>query len=679
MSPRVPHESDRVVSDDSNLHEGGYSVVVVFAIEQRNWSALPADTPTRVRRLLERCLDRDVKTRLRDIGEARVALASPDRPDAAAAAAPQQHRRAMSIVPAAAIAIVAAIASALGVSYFRAPAATSPSPVVRLPFEAPNTVASEVGDPTISPDGKTMLFTGRGADGRKVLWAQALDSGEAKPLPDTDDAIEPFWSWDSKSIAFGAQGKLKRLDIGESRAKALTDAGRSNNGSWSRNGVIVFSPDYGALLFKVSSSGGERTQVVLSTPGSGGDRYPAFLPDGKHFLFFRNQGVFVGSLDATDAKHMLDMGPAVYAPPGWLLYVRNGIVVAHRFDTDRLELTGDAHPIAPAVSADTWARGARLSVSETGVLVMGHAPAYDYQLAWFDRKGRPAGTLGPVRPTRVAQLPRISPDGSRVVVQIRDTRALNQDLWLGDVASGSFDRLTTAPEQEQLPVWTADGTSVFASTSRNGVGGVYRFPIGGGQVDRVSRGTNFPMDASMDGWLYFTHRGESTRIDIWALRLDNGQPAKGATARVIVDSEFDDNAPQISPDGRWLAYQSDVTGTYEVYVRQMTDGRAGPAVKVTTGHGMTPRWSRDGGTLSFASAPQGHLSARMMSVSVTPVGDRLQLSAPTPLFNVRMLPKDTVARDYDIAPDGRFLVGTVVGGESRTAATVVLNWPAIVK
>ena len=543
----------------------GISDVLAAVLRQDiNWSALPADTPTRVRRLLERCLDRDVKTRLRDIGEARVALASPDRPDAAAAAAPQPHRRAISIVLAAAIAIVAAIASALGVLYFRAPAATSPSPVVRLPFEAPNTVASEVGDPTISPDGKTMLFTGRGADGRKVLWVRALDSGEAKPLPDTDDAIEPFWSWDSKSIAFGAQGKLKRLDLGESRAKVLTDAGRSNNGSWSRNGVIVFSPDFGAPLVKVSSGGGERTQVVPRAPGSGGDRYPAFLPDGKHFLFSRNQRVFVGSLDATDPKQVLDMGPAVYAPPGWLLYVRNGIVVAHRFDTDRLELTGDAHPIAPAVSANTWARGARLSVSETGVLVMGHAPAYDYQLAWFDRKGRPAGTLGPVRPARVIQMPRISPDGSHVVVQINDTKTLNQDLWLGDVASGSFERLTTAPELEQLPVWAADGTSVFASTSRNGVGGIYRFPIGGGQVDQVSTGTNFPMDVSRDGWLCFTHRGESTRIDIWALPLNNGQPAKAATAREIVNSEFDDNAPQISPDGRWLAYQSDVTGTYKV-------------------------------------------------------------------------------------------------------------------
>jgi len=638
-----------------------------------DWSALPAATPPRVRQLLERCLDRDVKTRLRDIGEARVLLASPG--PAPAADSPQ--RRGVSIGMTAGLTAIAAIGAALAVFSFR-PASTAPDvPVVRLPFEAPAAVISEISDPTISPDGKTMLFSGRGADGSKVLWVRALDAEDATPLPDTDDAIEPFWSWDSKSIAFGANGKLKRLDLGATRAQVLTDAARLNNGAWSRHGDIVFGPDYGAMIMKVAATGGPRSEVVKADsegrPSEG--RYPVFLPDGKHFLFWGGNRTWALSVDGGELKQVLDAGPVVFAPPGWLLYIRNGVVVAHAFDTERLEVSGEPKPIAREDSGELWGRGTRLSVSETGVLVIASPPGQNYQLAWFDRSGKPAGTLGPVRNSTVIEVPRISPDGSRVVVQINDVKTRNQDLWLGDVSRGTFERFTTVPQMEQLPVWSGDGTSVFANASRPGMQGIYRFPIGGGPEELVAPGTLFPANASQDGrWLYFTSRGETTRLDIWAMPL-----TKDAKPQPVVNSEFDDTSPNVSRDGQWLAYQSDITGIYEIYVRRLTDGRAGPATTVSNGHGLTPRWSRDGRTLFFVSAPQGFLSARMMSVSMTPAGDQLQFGAPATLFNARMMPVNSLTRDYDIAPDGRFLVGTVVGERSRTAAMVVLNWPAIVK
>jgi Tol biopolymer transport system component len=639
-----------------------------------DWSALPVDTPSRLRQLLERCLDRDPKTRLRDMGEARVVFAHPGAP-----LAPARKVGGFSLAATAVIAAVAAVLAAVVVMTMRPSASPSRLPLVRLSLDTPDVVVSEVGDATISPDGTKVVFSGRGTDGRKILWTRPLGSPDATPLPDTDDAIEPFWSWDGKSIAFGAQGKLKRLDLGATRAKELTDAARSNNGSWSRDGVIVFSADYGAPLFQVPAAGGKREEI----PGTKNARYPLFLPDGKHFLYSaggRLQRVLVRSLDSLDEKELLTTGPAIYAPPGWLLYVRDGIIVAHAFDANRAELSGDPLPIAPAESDNRWAEGSRLSVSETGVLMLARAATYDYQLAWFDRTGVPAGALGPVRNVRVAHVPRISPDGSRVVVQLRDSKTQNQDFWLGDVIRGTFERFTTTPAQEQLPVWSPDGRYVLASTARNQVTGIYRIPVEGGTDDAVAVGTFFPADVTRDGhWLFFTQRGESTRLDVWTLPLTNGLPSPGTKAQAVLDSAFNETSPTVSPDGHWLAYTSDVSGADEVYVRPLTEGHVGPPTRVTNGGGDQPCWSREGRTLFFVSAAQGPLSARMMSVAVTQEGDALRFGTQAPLFQTRMLPLISTTRDYDVRADGRFLVGTVVGPPKGTAATVILNWQTATK
>ena len=302
--------------------------------------ALPVDVPPSIVALIRRCLTRDPKLRLRDIGEARVTLANPGPPGAAVV---REDRR-VPIRMMAAIAIATAAITALGFIYLRPSTAASDSRAVFLPFDAPDAVVSEAGSATISPDGRMIAFSGRGSDGRRVLWVRELDSVEARPLPDTDDAIEPFWSWDSKSIAFGAQGKLKRLDLGANRATTLTDAARSNNGSWNRSGIIVFSPDYGSPLYQVAATGGAREQVTKD----GNHRYPAFLPDGRHFLYSAGSKVMVGSLDSQEPTEIPVTGPAVYAPPGWLLYVRGGVIVAHAFDAGSLQLSGDPVPIAPA-------------------------------------------------------------------------------------------------------------------------------------------------------------------------------------------------------------------------------------------------------------------------------------------------------------------------------------------
>ena len=603
---------------------------------------------------------------------------------ATGAPAATHDRRGVSISIAATGAIAAAVIAAIAVVSLRPTTPPAPeSPVVRLPFEAPADVVSEVSDATISPNGTTMLFSGRGADGRRVLWLRRLDSTEATPLPDTDDAIEPFWSWDSKSIAFGAQGKLKRIDIGSKRAQVLADAPRSNSGTWNRAGVIVYCPDFGAPLYKIAADG--RSQREQVTFGTGNHRYPVFLPDGKHLLYSTNRNVMLASLDSKDTRQLLPNGPAIYAPgrsqdAGWLLYVRDGVIVAHAFDSGRLELSGEPVPIAPAETATDWPRGARFSVSTTGVLAIARPATYDYQLAWFDRTGKPAGTLGDVRNVDVAHLPRVSPDGTRVIVQVVDAKTRYQDFWISEIARGTFDRMTSTSQLEQLPAWMPDSRSVMAATSRPGLAaGIFRLSLAGRVEEQIATGTIFPADVTTDGrWLLYTHRGESTRADVWVLPLTDGKPAAGAAPVAILNSEFEETGPHVSKDGRWVAYGSDVNGTPEIYVRPFLDGRVGPQLRVSPGHGIMPRWSRDGRTLFFVRAPQGTLSAQMMSVAVTPDGDTLRFGTAAPLFTARMLPISTIsAGDYDITPEGKFLVGTVVGPTKGTAGTIVLNWPAI--
>src|SRR5688572_30247550 len=586
-------------------------LLVAVLTKDVDWGALPADAPASIVALIRRCLTRDPKLRLRDIGEARVTLANPGPSGAAVVRETPRVSIGLNGMTAAIVLATAAL-TALGVIYLRPPTAATDSRAVFLPFDAPEAVVSEAGSATISPDGRMIAFSGRGSDGRRVLWVRALDSMEARPLPDTDDPIEPFWSWDSKSIAFGAQGKLKRLDLGANRATTLTDAARSNNGSWNRSGVIVFSPDYGSPLFQVAATGGTREQVTKD----GSHRYPVFLPDGKRFLYSAGSKVMVGSLDSQDPTEIPVTGPAIYAPPGWLLYVRGGVIVAHAFDAGRLQLSGDPVPIAPA---STWGQ-TRLSVSDNGILAFAPPRTYDYQLAWFDRTGAPAGTLGPVVNSIIFQHPRISPEGARVVVHIADPRAEGtRDLWVGNVARGTFERLTTTPSEEQNPVWSQDGRSVYANALWADKGSsVVRFPIGGGPEDFVvsEPGTTpSPSDVTRDGrWVLYQHRGKNTRVDVWALPLTDGRVAKDAKPLPLVTSEFDDAAVSVSPNGQWLAYDADVTGTREVYVRRLTDGRAGTSVRVTFGHGAMARWSHDGSRLFYVRAPQGYLSAEMMAV-----------------------------------------------------------------
>ena len=678
--------------------------IAAVVSREPDWTALPASLPPSLRRLLTLCLEKDPKRRLRDIGDARLEIERiqsgvPDVMSGPSPTATTSDRRArLAFISVGMMAVVTVIA--IGVAWFRPPAVRpAATAAMRFAFVPPeNLTVEDMGfdDIIVSPDGTKLVFTAREGDGRRQLWVRSLEALDARLLPDTEDAIEPFWSPDSQSVGFGAAGKLKRVDIAGKRAQTLADAARLNGGSsWSRDGVIVFNPDYGEGLFQVAATGGPATK--LRAPGQG----PCFLPNGRQFIYNKNGSVFVGSLDAdTDlplpgvtnrvfyAAHPAGAPALAGGATGWLLFVKNAELMAQPFDAVRVALAGEPIRVATDAAASDGLSEARrfVSVSDTGVMVLMTPQARDYQLLWVDRAGKRLGTLGPVTKSTVPSAPSISPDGTHVVMQRRNQKTPGQDIWVSDLSRGTLDRVTTGATNSQLPVWSSDGRHVFFQTVRDGVSGIYRVGANGGDEQLVLKGTVFPGYMSPDGrFLLYWLRGQSTRMDVWALPMaDDHSPTAGRREPFpLLNSQFDETGATLSPDGRWLAYQSDVTGSEEVYVRRFAadEGTLGEPLRISIGSGSRPRWRGDGTELFYLAAPQSGTRVQMMAVSIKTGGAALQVAAPTELFTTRMLP-GPVMRDYDATRDGRrFLVGTILDASSATrpSSIVVLNWTAELK
>ena len=577
------------------------------------------------------------------------------------------------------VAAIMGLAAALfGWSYMNGKRTNSGMAAMRLSFEPPSELAFNDSQPdaaVISPDGQKIAFTATASDGKRMLYVRTLDSSEVKLLPASDNALEPFWSPDSRSLAYGSNGKLKRSDLTGGVPKVLCDAARLIGGTWSKDGVIAFSPDYSFTLMQVPSQGGEPQPVVMNTEGDTEHRNPYFLPDGRHFLLPRRAGLFVGSLDSPEVKQISEVrGPAIYAPPGWLIFRLNGMLVAQAFDAAKLTVSGE--PISIITEANNGPNVRRFSVSDNGVLVCQGQWQRDYQLVWFDRTGKQVGTID--TPTKVSfgQSPMISPDGKRAVVRREMSTAGTaanpgggSNLWIVDLEKGTSQRITST--FSQTPAWSPDGTRIVYN---NGTNIAIRAANGSGEEEIVSKRTAFPTAWSPDGrFIIFRERGVKTRLDIWALPMFGDRKEYQLSA-----SPFDEQTPQVSPDGRWLAYASDETGNYEVYVQSFSaDGKLGADKKiVSTGGGKIPVWRRDGSELFFIGA-----DGQMMASSVKTGGPEFQFDTPKPLFKTRMLDLEGgTYHEYDVSPDGqRFLIGTLIGEPTSPAPTVILNWTALLK
>jgi Tol biopolymer transport system component len=632
-----------------------------------DWSRLPAGMKPSIQRMLRRTLRKDVRQRLGDIRDARIeieeAQADPDA-HAVSAARPQ-------LAWIVALAVVTALTAALAIPAVRHLTET-PVPEMRLEITTPSTTAPLVF--ALSPDGRYIVFVASG-DGPRRLWLRALDKVEAQPMPGTDGADLPFWSADSRSVGFFAASRLYRIDIGGGPPQMLATAAAGRGGSWNAEGTILFSPNSNSPLLSIKSSGGEPTEVTqLNLPRVTGHRFPQFLPDGRHFLFFaptgspEATGIYLGSLDGGAPKRLTgaDSG-GQYLEPDRIAFVRQGALVARQLDIERGELSGEPVVLADPVGYDPSLFLYGFSVSATGHVAYRSGGAGHVQLSWFDRTGKVLGMAGEPD-TNGLQFPELSPDGRRVAVH--RTVQNNQDVFLMDLLRGGFTRFTFDAFNDVLPLWSPDGTRIVFNSNRKGVYDIYAKSATGTGAEELlveSPYTKIAQDWSEDGrFLLFYEVLPKTGRDISALEIT----AKERKRIVVADTPFEESLAQFSPDGHWVAYHTNESNRYEIVVQPFPEATG--KWQVSTNGGVAPRWRADGRELYFIS-PDG----KLMAAPVTTRGSAFEAETPVALFQTRIVgggSQVTNKPNYVISRDGRFLIDQPLEEATIVPITLILNW-----
>jgi eukaryotic-like serine/threonine-protein kinase len=643
-----------------------------------DFDQVPRSAPVAVRTLLQRCLDRDVKRRLRDIGEARVNienyLTNPRSASEPSATASASSRLAIGAWIAAAV-LLAAL-SALAVVHFR----ETPTTVLTTRFQVlPPDRATSADYPTISPDGRRLAFVAT-VDGKTLLWVRSLDSLTAQSLAGTEDAASPFWSPDSRFLAFFSAGSLKKVDVTGGPPQTLCTVDGVRGGTWSRDGTILFSGAPGPIR-RVPAAGGVPTTVTkVQSPTELSHNWPQFLPDGRHFLYWlyardadRERGVvIVGSLDdtpdSTQRRRLLASDFMAEYSAGRVLFEREGVLMAQAFDTEQLQLRGDPLPVVQEMGPPVTGRNGwrALSVSSEGTLAYQSISA-KRQLAWFDRAGKEIGRLGQPEDQFA---PRLSPDQQRVAVSRRTAQG-KTDIWLLDLARGARMRFTTyQPANNANPTWSPDNGHIVFMSNRNGpFFDLYMKASSGAGGDELllrSSATKLATDWSSDGRfiLYQMQDPKTGHNDVWVLPMkDDRKPTP------VLQTEFNELLAQFSPDGRWIAYQSDESGQTEIYVQAFP--KSSGKFQVSTSGGSRARWRRDGKELFYLSPER-----RMMAVEAKATPTAFEAGRPRELFQTRVAIFPAVVPAYDVSADGqRFLIQTLPDdAESAAPITVVMNW-----
>jgi serine/threonine protein kinase len=631
-----------------------------------DWSALPPATPAPVRDLLRRCLQKDKDRRLRDIGDARIeieeALAGPTAAVETRIAAPSKKRG----WPAWVIALAFTAVGTISALYFN----RATPPEIRFELNAQST--SDPFSFAISPDGRRLVFSASN-EGKSQLWIRPLDALTGQPLAGTDGARFPFWSPDSTSIGFFADGKLKRIDIVGGAPQVLANAAAPWGGTWNRDGTIVFAPAGVGPLWKMPAAGDELVAVTQMETGHSSHRFPQFLPDGRHFIYFvvgtgtgnQGAGVYVGSLDGTSSKRLTSADAAAVAPWGFLLFARQTTLLAQAFDFKRQELSGNPFPVAEQVALALG--GAPEFSANSGIMAYRTGSAgVARQLTWLDRSGKSDGIIGTPDLADLRSV-ELSPDGKRVVVQ--RTVNGNMDVWLIDAARGVPTRFTFDAAQDDRPVWSPDGNRVVFASNRKGVNNLYWKLSGGSGGDELlleSDQSKAPADWSSDGgYLLFTQNGN----DMWVLPLfGDKRPFP------FLKTPFEERNGQFSPDGKWIAYQSNESGRFEIYVQSFPG--TGGKFQISANGGAQPRWNKNGKEIFYVSLDSKMLAA---SVKLSPDGRSLETGIPVPLFPVRIaggpVPGAAYLQQYAVSSDGqRFLVNLGVDEGAASPITLILNW-----
>lgn len=649
-----------------------------------DWQAMPAVVPPRVQELVRRCLIKDPKRRLQAIGDARIAIEelsggatesssalSPVASAAIPAAAASTGRR---VLPWAIAGLLFVISALLAVGFI------SRKPVSVPAIQATISLPADLTQPDIdvfalSPDGRRLAFVASASGERTRLWLRPLDSPTPQPLAGTDGATYPFWSPDSRYIGFFADGKLKKIEASGGAAQSLCEATEGRGGTWGPNGDIVFAPGIYTGIYQVPATGGTPVQLTSLSNSGDSDRFPSFLPDGKHVLYLYLTGsgkrdlLQVVSLDSKEVKTVAEIKSDAVYDSGYLLYQREGSLVAQKFDSSNFTLSGDAFPVVDQIAFVVDRGNVLSSISNNGVMVYrGGRVSGDAQLTWFDREGNRLQTVG--QPAQLFQ-PVISPDGKRVVAQIIDASG-KATLWMLDVARGVPSRFTFQGPSDGWPVWSPDGKQVAYESNRGGNLEIFVKAASGVEEEKplvTEEGESMPTDWSRDGRFlaYQTQSRTTKKFDIWILPMTGDRKPFS-----FISTEANEYDPVFSPDGRWLAYLSNETGRSEAYVVPFP-GRSGKW-QISSGGAEWIFWVNGGKEIDYIT-PDG----KWMAAEATAKGDEFSIGATKAVFGGKSIPGSVIQPGLWITPDGKRLLMPITSGSSSIQFSVMTNWRAQLK
>jgi Tol biopolymer transport system component len=641
---------------------------LISAIMTGEPAALPtllSTSPPSLDRLLRTCLAKDPEERWQSAGDLKRELRWIGEEGGAEARAPAAAQQALGLWGwgAAALLLLALLATLLGP--WRAKRQSS---AAGLRFTIPPPAGSSFqGMLALSPDGSRLAFVATGSDGRDLLWIRPLDSLESRALEGTDGAAYPFWSPDGSQVGFFAQGKLKKVKASGGSPQTICDVSNPRGGSWGSTGTIIFSADTGGEIRSVAENGSRAVSLSHLAPQPGvTNRWPSFLPDGRHFLYHAvgsESAIHWASLDSKDSARLVSSdGGAIYAPPGFLLYRSAGRLMGQRFDATRRLLIGEAFPVVDQIWFDGSATGAMaISDSHTGLLACQTGGAAASRLLLYDRSGHEVGAIGSVggywEPT-------FSPDGQRLAVPKFDPEGIGAGIWMGDVQNGRLARLTSKGPISATPLWSPDGRRIIYSSYASGE--VYIRDASGAEEEKVFfKSPSFtPLDDwSRDGRLVFyeVFDWHTFHADVWVRDLARGQ------SRAVLQAKFTQEGARLSPDGHWLAYASQESGIPEVFVRSFPEARE--RRQVSTDGGTQPRWRADGRELFYISPDR-----KVMAVDVR-TEPQFETGTPRALFQTRILSLVEARNHYDVTPDGqRFVVNSRRQEDASLPITVVSGW-----
>jgi eukaryotic-like serine/threonine-protein kinase len=652
---------------------------LAFVIEREpKWDALPADTPAITRRLIERCLAKDPKQRLRDIGDARheIDAALTDRPDSVDAGSDRRAVWPWRWIATLAVAVAATALLVASLARRQSPPGT-PASVARLVIVPPGDEPLAIDTPVvaISPDGRRIAYVaGRGS--QQKIYIRDIDQFTSTTLPGTDGASSPFFSPDGQWVGFVANGKLRKVMPGGGPPQTIAETNQTVNafavGSWERDDSIYFTPTVGVGIWRMSAAGGAPEALTTLLPTENNHRWPQLLPGGRTLLFSAfsasDSQSYVQTLATGERRPIVNGAGARYLPSGHLVYVQAGTLMAIPFDVGQMKVTGAPVAVLTGVMQVTRLRSGttinlvpQVSFSTAGTLAYVPATSRPRQsaLVWVGRDGseQPTGATG-----GAYFQPRLSPDGRRVAVTVSGED--HDDVWLYDLARETWSRFTSEGNGG-FPLWTPDGTRLTYVSDKGGRENIYWKPLDGsaGEERLISSDrSNFPFTWTRSGVLAFVLVNPRTQQDVWTVRLDQRDKPTP-----FVETPYGEGAPSFSPDGRWMAYVSSESGRNEIYVRPFP----GPGEKVTISAdgGNEPVWSPNGREIFYRKGDA------LMAVPVS-TGARLNIGKPQRLFERPYEPTLALWPNYDVTRDGeRFLMlKTIEQQTTPPQINVVLNW-----